>query len=145
VNRALVQQFDEQLLGQGLLDVADEILTADFVFYGPPTGIHGPEGFKSFVIMLRTAFADLQFERKELIVDGAKAGRHAIMAGTHVGEMRGVPGSGARVAFPRIDTFIFEGDKIKEVRAFLDHQEMSRTLESARAEQGRQSHRGKFS
>jgi hypothetical protein len=41
----------------------------------------------------------------------------------------------ARVAFPCIDTFIFEGDNIKEVRAFLDHQAMSHTLESARARQ----------
>jgi steroid delta-isomerase-like uncharacterized protein len=132
VHRALVHRFDEQLLGQGLLDVADEILAPDFVFYGPPAGIHGPEDFKAFVVWLRTAFPDLRFELQELIVDGAKAARHAVMTGTHVGEMRGVPGSGARVAFPRIDTFLFEDGKIKEVRAFLDHQGMSRILESAR-------------
>lgn len=120
--REVVRRFDEELYGGGQLDVADEILTEDFVFYGPPAGIRGPEAFKGFVQMMRSAFPDLRFDTEAVIADGGKVGRLATMRGTHRGEMRGIPPSGRSIAVPRIDTFRFEGDRIAEVQTFLDHQ-----------------------
>lgn len=127
-SRAVVKRFDEELFGQGQLEVADEILTPDFVFYGPPAGIRGPEAFKGFVQMMLTAFPDLRYEAETVIADGAKVGRLATMRGTHLGDMGGIPPSGRSVAIRRIDTFRFEGDRIAEVQAYLDHQSFFATL-----------------
>jgi len=120
--RAVVKRYDEELYGGGRLEVADQILTEDFVCYGPAAGIRGPEAFKGFVQMLRTAFPDLRFDTETIIADGGKVGRLATMRGTHLGQFRDIPPSGRSVAVRRIDTFRFEGDRIAEVQAFLDHQ-----------------------
>jgi steroid delta-isomerase-like uncharacterized protein len=120
--REVVKRFDEELFGEGRLDVADEILGEDFVFYGPPAGIRGSEAFKAFVQMMRSAFPDLRYETEAVIADSGKVGRLATMRGTHLGDMRGIPPSGKTIAIPRIDTFRFEGDRIVEVRAYLDHE-----------------------
>lgn len=126
----LIRRFDEELFGGGQLDVADEILAADFVFYGPPAGIHGSEGFKGFVRMMHIAFPDFHLERHELVVDGGKAARVCTMHGTHRGELRGIPPSGQVVAMPRIDTFRIEDGYIREVQAYLDHQALFASLQS---------------
>jgi predicted ester cyclase len=44
------------------------------------------------------------------------------MRGTHLGQFRDIPPSGRSDAVRRIDTFRFEGERIAEVQAFLDHQ-----------------------
>ena len=130
----LVQRFDEELYGGGRLSVADEILAPDFVFYGPAAGIHGPDGFKGFVQVMRSAFPDLQFETHQIISDGRKVARVCTMRGTHQGELRGMPASGQVVALPRIDTFIVEEDRILEVQTYMDHQALFALLQSEAAE-----------
>jgi steroid delta-isomerase-like uncharacterized protein len=113
-------------------EVAHEILAEDFVFYGPPAGIRGPGAFKGFVQTLRSALPDLRFETETVIADGAKAARLATMRGTHRGEFRGIPPSGREVAVPRIDAFRFDGDRIAEVQAYLDHQAFFAMLSAER-------------
>lgn len=119
-NRATVRRFDEELFG-GKLEVADEILDPEFVFYGPAAGIRGPEAFKAFVAAFRAGFPDLRLETVQVIADGDKIGRLAIMHGTHSGEFRGIPAGGAQLNAPRIDGFRFADGRITEVQAHFDH------------------------
>lgn len=130
----IVRRFDEELYGGGELAVADEILAPDFVFYGPAAGIHGPDGFKGFVQVMRSGFPDLHFETHQVISDGRKVARVCTMRGTHQGEFRGIPASGQVVAVPRIDTFIVEEDRILEVQTYMDHQAFFALLQTGSAE-----------
>jgi steroid delta-isomerase-like uncharacterized protein len=111
-------------------EVAHEILAEDFVFYGPPAGIRGPEAFAGFVRMMHSAFPDFRLETHEIIADGAKAARFCTMHGTHQGELRGIAPSGRSVARPRSDTFRIEDGKIREVQAYLDHKALFASLQS---------------
>ena len=106
---------------RGDLAVAHEILTTDFVFYGPPAGVHGPVNFVQSTGILRNALA-ARFTVEVVIDDGDRAACLSTMYGTHQGEYRGMPASGGQIALPRIDTFSIAEGKIREVRMILDSQ-----------------------
>jgi steroid delta-isomerase-like uncharacterized protein len=130
IAEAVVRRYDEELYGGGQLSVADEILAPDFVFFGPAAGIRGPEEFKNFVQVMHSAFPDLSFETHQIISDGRKVARVATMRGTHLGDFRGIPPSGRKIAVPRIDTFIVEEGRILEGQAFMDHQAFFELLQA---------------
>ena len=128
-NKSLIHRFFDEVFSKGDLAVANQILTTDFVFYGPAAGVHSPENFIQFTGMLRKAL-DVHFAIETVIADGDKVSSLSTMSGTHQGEFRGIPPSGKQIAMPRIDNFqIIEG-KIREVRTTLDHQTLIQQLTS---------------
>jgi predicted ester cyclase len=128
-NKTLVRRFFDEVFSKGDLAVANEMLTADFVSYGPAAGVHGPENFIQFTGMLRTAL-DVRFTVEVVIADGDKVSSLSIMSGTHRGEFRGIAPSRKQIALPRIDNFQISEGKIREQRATLDHQALMQQLSS---------------
>lgn len=128
-NKTLVRRFFDEVFSKGDLAVANEMLTTDFVFYGPAAGVHGPENFIQFTGMLRTAI-DVRFTVEVVIADGDIVSSLSTMSGTHQGEFRGFPPSGKQIAMPRIDNFQITQGKIREVRTTLDHQALMQQLGS---------------
>jgi steroid delta-isomerase-like uncharacterized protein len=126
-NQAIVRRFFDEVFSQGDPAAAHEILTTDFVFYGPAAGVHGPENFVQFTGTLRNALA-VQFMIETVIADGDKLSSLSTMSGTHQDEFRGIPASGKHIALPRIDTFHISDGKIREVRTTLDHQALMQQL-----------------
>ena len=126
-NKTLIRRFFDEVFSNGNPAVASEILTSDFVFYGPAAGVHGPENFVQFTGTLRNALA-VRFMLEVVIADGDKVSCLSTMSGTHQAEFRGIPPGGRRIAMPRIDTFQFTDGKIREVRTTLDHQALTQQL-----------------
>ena len=91
-NKAIVRRIFEEVWNQGKLDVIDDIYAADFVDHMPGSpDIHGPEGFKQFVNMYRTAFPDIKFTIEDQIAEGDKVVNRFTFTGTHKGELMGIP------------------------------------------------------
>ena len=128
-NKTLVRRFFDEVFSEGDLAAANQILTTDFVFYGPAAGVHGPEDFVKFTGVLRNAL-DVHFTIQTAIADGDKVSSLSTMSGTHQGEYRGIPPSGKPIAMPRIDNFQIMNGKIREVRTTLDHQALMQQLSS---------------
>ena len=126
-NSRLIHRFFDDVFTRGDMAAAHEILTTDFVFYGPAAGVHGPDNFVQFTGMLRTALA-VQFIVDLVILDGEKVSSLSTMSGTHQGEFRGIPASGRQITLPRIDNFQIAEGKIREVRTTLDHQALIQQL-----------------
>ncbi len=124
----LIRRFFDEVFTRGDLAAAHEILTTDFVFYGPAVGVHGPVNFVQSTGMLRNALA-VHFTVEVVIADGDRGACLSAMHGTHQGEFRGMPASGRHIALPRIDTFHLAEGKIREVRTTLDHQALMQQLE----------------
>ena len=97
-NKAITRRIFEETWNQGKLDVVDEILATDFVLHDPvmPEDIHGPEGFKQFVTMYRTAFPDIHFTIEDQIAAGDKVVTRWSGTGTHQGELMGIAPTGVR-------------------------------------------------
>ena len=73
-NKAVARRWSEELWGQGVLAVADEIVAPDYVRHdaGDPFPARGPEVVKRIVKMLREMFPDLRIAVEDVIAEDEK-------------------------------------------------------------------------
>ena len=112
---AMALRIYEEIWNQGKLDVADELFDASYVSHGlgvdlPP----GPEGFKQFVSMYRSAFPDARFTIEDQIVEGDKVVTRWTAHGTHKGELMGISATGKQVVATGISINQFVEGKVVE-------------------------------
>lgn len=91
-NKAIIRRGLEEMFSRGNVDVADEVFAADHVGHDPamPQDLHGPEEFKHFVRMYRTAFPDLELRVEDQIAEGDEVVTRFTAHGTHRGELMGI-------------------------------------------------------
>ncbi len=72
-NKALFRRTYEELLNRGNLDVAHELVSAEFINHeAPPGRDRGPESMRGLANMLRTAFPDLHFDSRSWSLKGTQ-------------------------------------------------------------------------
>lgn len=98
-NTERVDRVVEEAFNRGKLDVIDEVMASNYVCYEPsvPEEIRGPEGFKEYVRMNRTAFPDLTLQLEDRVVEGDKIADRFTSRGTHEGEFRGIAPTGTEI------------------------------------------------
>src|SRR5262245_50478874 len=98
-NKVIVRRSFDELFTQGKLEVADEVFAKDYVGHDPamPRDIRGPEEFKQFVRMYRTAFPDLKCTVDAQLAEGDLVCTRFTATGTHRGELMGIPPTGAKL------------------------------------------------
>src|SRR5207245_3987108 len=71
-NKAIARRLIDEVWTKGRLEVIDELIADDFVttVVGAPEQIRGPQGFREFVAIYRTAFPDLRISVDEQIAEG---------------------------------------------------------------------------
>ena len=113
-NERLVRRFFEEFCNDRRADVADEIVAADFVSYGPqaPPAV-GPDGVKERVGLYQEA-VDGHWEIQEIFSAGDRVVARWIGSGTHQGELMGLAPTGAGIAVDAISVFRIEDGKIAE-------------------------------
>jgi predicted ester cyclase len=97
--KARARRVPDELLTQGDLAVADEVLTPDCVHHGPDPLAPGTEGLKRWTRALRRAFPDLRAIVEDEIAEGDTVVQRLSLSGTHRGTFLGVPPTGRRVAW----------------------------------------------
>jgi predicted ester cyclase len=113
-NKAIARRFFDKVW-MGKLDVADELLDASYVGHGLPPGMPpGPEGFKLFVSMYRSAFPDVQYTVEDQIAEGDRVVTRWTARGTHKGELMGIPPTGKQAVVTGISISRFVGGKAVE-------------------------------
>ena len=120
-NKALVRRWFEEVVSQGKLALADELLgDPDYVihFPGSPDPI-GQEGHKQLVAMFRTGFPDWREVVEDMIAEGDRV-VSATGYGTHEGEFQGIPPTGKKVTVAGIGIDRVAEDKIVEKWAAFD-------------------------
>jgi serine phosphatase RsbU (regulator of sigma subunit) len=117
-NKALVRRFTEEVINQGNLDVADELLAPDFVDHDVVPGkLGGKEDVKRWIAERRASFSDLHFSIEEQVAEGDKVVSRIISSGTHdQNEYRGIIPSGARLTMETVNIYRVVEGKIVEVR-----------------------------
>ncbi len=99
-NKAIARRALKELFSaQGDLDVADEIISPNYVGHDPvsPEDVRGPEGVKEFAMTYRNAFPDVQLSVEDQVAEGDMVVTRWIASGTHQGELMGIAPSGKRV------------------------------------------------
>ncbi len=98
-DKAVVRRFVEEVMNEGDLEAADELIAPDHVNHDPtaPDVPPGPEGVKQLIAMYRAAFPDIHFHTGEMFAIEGRVAHRWTFTGTHEGEMMGVEPTGRQV------------------------------------------------
>jgi steroid delta-isomerase-like uncharacterized protein len=115
-NKALARRVLEEMFNKGNLDLADEVFAPDYVDHDPamPEDIRGPEGFKEYVSIFRTAFPDIHLEIEDQVAEGDKVVTRWTGTGTHEGDLMGIAPTGNKVTLPGMEIVRISGGKLAE-------------------------------
>jgi len=92
------------------------------------TAARGPAELAHSVAWLRSAFSELKFEERDILVSGDKVAMRVVMSGCHTGPFIGHAPSGRRFAAEQIHLFTLWNGKILTHHAVRDDLTMHRQL-----------------
>ncbi|BCW66011.1 hypothetical protein NicSoilB4_07740 [Arthrobacter sp. NicSoilB4] len=113
----LIERFYRDVMESGNLALVDELTADSFVDHekGLPGQPPGKDGVKFFVSTIRSAFPDIKVkEIKPSLAAGNLEACHVVLAGTHKGELAGIPASGKNVEFDCTDIIRVENGRVAE-------------------------------
>jgi steroid delta-isomerase-like uncharacterized protein len=97
-NKSVIRTFIEDVINQGRLERADDLVIEDFVELDPlPGQSQGREGLKEVIGQMRSAFPDILWTVDEMLAEGDKVLTRFTWSGTHQGAFLGVPATGRRI------------------------------------------------
>jgi len=109
------QQRMGEAINSGDLDALDDVMSPDVVDHDPaPDQGAGPEGFKQFFTMMRSAFPDLHVEVEHLVADDENVAFAYRVTGTHEGDFQGIAPTGKRIAARGLQISRFADGRITE-------------------------------
>ena len=128
-NKAAFRRTYEELLNQGNLAVADEVIDPEFINHeAPPGRDRGPESMRGLAMMLRTAFPDLNFTIEDIVAEGDVVAGLLTMSGTHQVPLMGMPPTGRQVQQAHMHFVRFRDGKAIEHWGLRDDAGMMRQL-----------------
>ena len=127
-NKAKLHRLVEETINNGDLSVADEIMATDYVYHFPGMDFKGPEGFKQFITIQRTAFPDLHVTVDEMIAEGNMVAARFKISGTMKGELMGIAPTGKKMNIVEALFIRFENGKVVEATPTIDQLEMYQQL-----------------
>ena len=117
-NEALAIRYHDDIFQKGKLEVADEILSPDFVIRNPvlPEDLRkGPEGTKKYASTVITAVLDRKLVHHDILSKGDKVLIRWTNSGTNTGPLFGNPATGKTYVATGFDLFRISNGKIKEL------------------------------
>jgi steroid delta-isomerase-like uncharacterized protein len=91
-NKAISRRFFEDVWNGGKLDAIEHLASENIVLHDRDEGdVRGSEAARGLISTYRNAFPDLRFTIEEQIAEGDKVATLWKAAGTHRGELMGIP------------------------------------------------------
>ena len=116
--KTVARRVIEEVFGEGRLDVADEIISTDFVGHDPalPEPTRGPEGLRQAAAGYRAAFSDLTCTVDQQVAEGDTVVTRWTARGTHDGDFFGIAPTGKQATVTGISI-----DRIVDGKVVEDH------------------------
>ena len=111
-NKILARRFYDEILNSRKMDVADEILSTQYVDHS--ASAPGLENFKQYLAMITSVFPDIQVTVEDLVADENKVAVRLTVSGTQHGSFRGFPGTGRPASWTGMDLISVSSGKITE-------------------------------
>jgi predicted ester cyclase len=115
-NKVIVRRFYEEVMGQGNVNVLDEVMAPDFVDHGE-TLFGSPQGrdtLKQGITASRAVLGGLHVQLQDVIAGGEMVGVRGAMRCTHQGTFLGVAPSGNELNWNGLALFRVVNGKITE-------------------------------
>lgn len=121
-NKAVVRRYHEEIFNKGNLAVADEVFDSNYLNsvldqMGLP---RGPEGFKQYATMIRTAFPDFNLTIEDQVAEGDREVHRITGLGTHKGTFMDIPPTNKHIEISGIMIDRIIGGKVVESWAQVD-------------------------
>jgi steroid delta-isomerase-like uncharacterized protein len=115
-NKVVSWRLQEEVFGQGKLELVDELLAPDYVSHAPgdPELMRRPEDIKEIVRAYHSAFPDLTYTVEKQVAEGDMVVTRWTARGTHRGEIMGVAPSGKQIEVSGMSMDRISGGKIAE-------------------------------
>jgi predicted ester cyclase len=117
-NKALIQQFFEQVINQRNLAALDQFVLPGGVNHTVPPGM--PQETNQLVGQYLNVFPDGQVTVEDLLADGDKVVAHVSFHGTHQGALRGIAPTGKPITLMGIHIFRIANGKVVEHWGLMD-------------------------
>jgi steroid delta-isomerase-like uncharacterized protein len=117
-NQDLAIRYHEDIFQKGKIEVADEILSRDFIIHNPvlPEELRkGPEGTKKFASAVIAAVPDIKIVHDDIFAKGDKVLIRWTNSGTNTGPLFGNPPTGKPIIVTGFDLFRISNGKIMEL------------------------------
>ncbi|MDR3752379.1 MAG: ester cyclase [Terracidiphilus sp.] len=120
-NKVVIKAFLEDVINQGRLERANDLVKEDFVELDPlPGQQQGREGLKAVIHALRSAFPDMHWVVKEMVAEGQKVVTRFVWTGAHRGVFLGIPATGRSVEVKGVVIDRLEDGKMADSRILMD-------------------------
>jgi steroid delta-isomerase-like uncharacterized protein len=117
-NETLALRYHNDIFQKGRLEVADEILSPNFVLHNPilPEELRkGPEGTKKYASTVIAAVPDRKLVHDDILAKGDKVLFRWTLSGTNTGPLFGNPPTGKAYVATGFDLFRISNGKIAEM------------------------------
>ena len=111
-NKILATRFYEEILNGRKMDVADEILSPQYVDHS--AAAPGLENFKSYLGMITSVFPDINVTIEDMFADDYKVAVRLTIRGTQSNSFRGFPATGGQATWSGMDFIHVSEGKIAE-------------------------------
>jgi steroid delta-isomerase-like uncharacterized protein len=120
-NKNVIGMFIEDVVNQGRLERADDLVVEDFVELDPlPGQSPGREGLKQVIREMRTSFPDMHWKAEEMIAEGEKVCTRFTWTGTQRGPFLGIPATGRTIAVKGVVIDRLIAGKMVDSRILMD-------------------------
>jgi predicted ester cyclase len=117
----LVQRWTKEAIAGGRLDAFDELLSPDVLDRSVPnSATKGVEQFKARATAVRAAFADIELQVLDLLIDGDRIAWRWALTGTHVGPFAGIGPTGRPVTLYGVNFQRLKDDRVIEHWTLVD-------------------------
>jgi steroid delta-isomerase-like uncharacterized protein len=119
-NRAIIERFEHAFAANDTSTI-DELCDPGLVDHNPVPG-NPPtlEGFKAAIAAYKAAFPDLAVHLGEIVADGDTVATRWSAAGTHEGDMMGIPPTDKQIAVEGMNFYRLRGGRITDVWTQFD-------------------------
>src|SRR6478609_2480183 len=128
-NKTVITRFVEEVINQGRLERADDLVAVDFLELDPlPGQRQGREGLKEVIAGMRAAFPDIHWTVDEMVAEGDKVFSRFTWSGTHRGEFLGISATGKQIKVAGMVLDRVGAGKMTESRILMDGVSMMKQL-----------------
>jgi steroid delta-isomerase-like uncharacterized protein len=114
-NKELVRRFYQEVYVDWNMAMVDAALSPRFVSHDwPEGGATGPQAFRDYYSVLRSAVPDAHYVVDDLIAEDDKVMVRWRLLGTHQGAFNGIPATGRPITLKGIAVYRVEGGKLME-------------------------------
>ena len=128
-NKTVISLFVEEVINQGRLERANDLVAENFVELDPlPGQKQGREGLKEIIGSIRTAFPDIHWVLDEMIAEDNKVASRFTWTGTHRGPFLGIPPTNRNIVVKGVVIDRLEAGKMADSRILMDTMGMMQQL-----------------